>query len=699
MKRRDFVKAMGIASAAVALPFKLGRGALKEAKAVAAGKKSKYIPPFSMPPWPSAPYPSTSSAVMSMISPGINGYLQPLLSHVPVFTPIGTYKNTGKPLYNVQFKDKMQQLHPNLPPTPVFCYGQDDATLNYPGFSFDLPRDQEIYVKYTNNLPTKHILPVDPTIPGAQGMKGMMMADGGPASKIPMSTILPETRAVVHVHGAFVMHASDGWPDFWLDPKGKVAPKYTYYNYKNHQDGCCLWYHDHGMATTRLNVHAGLAGFYLLRDAAEAALNIPQGNSNPYEIPIVFQDRMFNPDGSFLYPNIGSGGLPVGKYPAYDFPSGHPIWVPEFFGDVAVVNGGIWPTLTVKRGIYRFRMLNGCDARFLNLYLQIGTDFVPVTSPGMSNYGLASSPDGPFLPMYLIGTDGGLLPQTQTIMPTDTDPWTGNNISLTMAPAFRCDVLIDFSTGLDGSPIPDGTTIYLVNDGPGPWPGGGSNVLTQIMQFVVQGDAGTSYTIPEVPNPNYVPLNPANSTAQRFITLNEWLDPVTGTSQGMLLGEGLTLGPNVANPPDMGRNGIDWNGPVTIKPVLGAQEEWWFINRTGDGHPMHLHLVQFQFLDRFNIVSTDFDNSGTITIIPGSTTGPLSYDLGNKDTIIAPPGDGATYYTVTRIMAQFPSDPVFAGEKYPYHCHIIEHEDSDMMRWFQVVAPGGVNKKNKKMHK
>ncbi|HEY9074447.1 MAG TPA: multicopper oxidase domain-containing protein [Desulfobaccales bacterium] len=131
--------------------------------------------------------------------------------------------------------------------------------------------------------------------------------------------------------------------------------------------------------------------------------------------------------------------------------------------------------------------------------------------------------------------------------------------------------------------------------------------------------------------------------------------------------------------PSGGRDGYGFSDPVTITPRLGTAEDWYYINRTGDGHPMHVHLVRFQFVQRFYIKAADFDNKGLLTQV-GPTLGALSFDQGWKDTILVPPGDGVNTYQVTVTRAQFTRTGA-----YPYHCHIIDHEDNDMMRWFQVV--------------
>ena len=209
-------------------------------------------------------------------------------------------------------------------------------------------------MRWTNNLDgIVHPLPVDQTLHWADPLKtGHSMARyTGP---IP---------TVTHVHGAEVEPASDGGPNSWFTPGfNKTGADWSQitYNYDNGQPASTIWYHDHALGITGLNVYMGLAGFYLIRDPGKEPATLPAGK---YEIPIVIQDRMFNTDGSFAFPSVGIN------------PTVHPYWVPEFFGDTIVVNGKVWPYLNVEPRKYRFRLLNGSNARFYNLGACRRTDF------------------------------------------------------------------------------------------------------------------------------------------------------------------------------------------------------------------------------------------------------------------------------------------------------------------------------------
>ncbi len=462
-----------------------------------------------------------------------------------------------------------------------------------------------VRIKYHNDaLPTTHPLPVDFTIHGAEANK-------------------PQVRNVVHLHGAKILPQSDGYPEAWISPDGITGP--VLYNpdpfvYPNDQQSTLLWYHDHTLGITRLNMIMGLAGAYIIRDAVEDSLNLPKGQ---FEIPLIMQDRLFNPDGTFLYP-VAIGGT-------------HQYWIPEFFGDTMCVNGKAWPVLDVEPRRYRFRMLNGCNARFLNMTL--------VQTDGQGNpHGMA----GP--PFFVIGTDGGLLPAPVALT------------TLLQAPAGRFDVIIDF-TGLGGQ------TFVLKNNGPAPYPGGGEVVPTEIMMFRVSKPLSSpdTSTIPAVLNPNPINFNPASITKSRDLVLTE----LDRASDGFPI-IGLLDNKN-------------WDDPVTEDPKAGATEIWNLINDTGDGHPKHIHLVQFQIISRQAFNQNKFDSTGQLLLV-GSPQAPAPEEQNAyKDVVKAYPG------TVTKLAMKFDlptGTQVVPGQRYKFvwHCHILEHEDNERMRPMDVVG-------------
>ncbi|MGG2074583.1 multicopper oxidase [Lysinibacillus irui] len=276
--------------------------------------------------------------------------------------------------YELVMMEGEHRFHKHFPKSLIWGYNG-----LYPGPTIEATKDKTIYVKYKNQLPLQHFLPVDFTLHAANDSQ--------------------EVRTVTHLHGANVDWESDGHPEAWYTRDYRhTGPKFTkeIHEYTNHQPGTTMWYHDHAMALTRLNVYAGLAGFYLLRDALEERSNLPCGD---YEYPILIQDKSFNEDGSLFYPDEPPFPVPV-----------HPSITPGFVGNTIVVNGKLWPYLEVEPRKYRFRFLNGSNRR---------------------GYVIGLSNDQP---MVQIGTDGGFLNAPKTIQYVE------------LLPAERTDIIIDFSS-------------------------------------------------------------------------------------------------------------------------------------------------------------------------------------------------------------------------------------------------------------
>lgn len=494
------------------------------------------------------------------------------------------------PLYEVTMKQVKQKLHRDLPPTTVWGYNG-----MYPGPTFEVRRSQPILVEWKNKLPFEHLLPVDRTLHGSEPDK-------------------PSVRTVVHLHEGRVRPENDGYPEAWFTRNFKnVGPKFAHqiYYYPNCQRPATLWYHDHALGITRLNVYAGLAGFYILRDKKEEELNLPSGK---FEVPLVIQDRSFFPNGELFYPTQPGHEPPPAPQPPppIDPTLPNPSVVPEFFGNTILVNGKVWPFLEVEPRKYRFRILNGSNARFYRIRLSSGQDFVQ------------------------IGTEGGLLE-------------TPINVSqILLSPAERVDVIVDFSNH-------SGQNIILTNDAPAPFPSGDppSPDLTQIMEFRVKSKLSK-------PDKSKIPaklsclerLNPDDAVTIRKNVLVETTDEF-GRLKLLL-------------------NNLNWDQlPLTETPYNGTIEIWELYNTTPDTHPIHLHLVTFQILNR--AVFTGNPNGPDLVVGPPQPPDPN--ERGWKDTVRANPGE------VTRIIARFGP---FTGI-YPWHCHILEHEDHDMMRPYEVL--------------
>ena len=509
-----------------------------------------------------------------------------------VATPSGTDR------YSFAQVPIARQLHPLLPPTPLWAYDDGSGLAGQSGSLGMVVVAQSgtpLEVSFTNHLPDTYPawIPVDTRL-------------------TPSGT---EVRVMTHLHGGFVAAASDGNPAATPDGFGHGQTQTAYYpNQAPQNPATLLWFHDHALGATRLNVFAGLAGAYLIRDEHDTGeepnpIGIPGG---AYEIPLVIQDRQFNPDGTFRYPTSDIAGV---------------TWIGEYFGDVMLVNGMVWPYLDVEPRMYRLRVLNGCNARILEL------------DAGSARF-------------WQIGAEGGLWDRPVPVR------------RLVLAPAERADVLVDFS-GLAGR------TVLLKNSKPPAPISTPAPALTAVMQIRV----GTTVTRP---GPTAVPAslpgraaNLPTPTGTRYITLNE-------------------VGPETAGW-FLNLNGVRFGG-ATETPAVGTVEDWVYVNMTEDTHPMHTHLFTHQVIGR-----TPFDVEayrsayGGPDGVPGGNdptpfaTGPLQppapEERGFKDTVKANPG----YFTTIRGRFDLPAG-VTAPQTYVHPCHIIEHEDNDMMEPFVVTA-------------
>jgi len=501
--------------------------------------------------------------------------LEPFVDALPI--PAVAQPDSGVPggaaSYTIAMREVQQTLHRDLPATTVWGYGDTATGATFPGPTIEATTDQPVTIEYVNDLRdtaaagdprplrTDHYLEV---------------AGTQPPPECHIHGAEDRAKTVVHLHGGHVPAAVDGYPEDNYDPGNSLV-----FTYPNNQPPGTIWYHDHALGITRLNVYMGLAGFYLIRDAVEASLGLPAG---AYEVPLVIQDRAFNPDGTLSYP--------------VDIQD-------VFFGDFILVNGKVWPSLDVQQGKYRFRMLNGSGSRTYALTLD------RLDQPGSAD-----------LPFEQIGTDGGLIDA----------PLTLNEI--TLAPAERADVVVDFSG------LPAGTEVLLTNSAPAPFPGSpGIGVVPDVMKFNVTANTGHTAPLPATLRA-VEPLDETDAIRSRDFTLQKFGDACGGIWK---------------------INDLAWDD-ITEYPQLGTTEIWRFINPSVVTHPMHMHLVFFQVLDRTPI--------GGGTPVP-----PDPSELGWKDTVRADPG------MVTRVIARFED---YTG-KFAYHCHILEHEDHEMMRQFWSV--------------
>jgi spore coat protein A, manganese oxidase len=579
-----------------------------------------------------------------------------------------------------------------------------------------------------------------------QAKLGVIQAQSSPCA----ATYAGPIAAVPHIHGGEVPAELDGGPDAWFTSDGKhvghafysfgwtgLPQNFAQYNYPNTQEAGPIWYHDHLLGGTRLNVFAGLAGAYLIIDPTltlptgmnavglnNGTLNLTgilgsTGLNTELIVPLAIQDRMFDTEGQFFYQSDSAGNILWATNPE------HPYWTPEFIGDVILVNGKAWPNLNVQAKRYRFLLINGSNARTYELSIPKGPNF------------------------YVIGTDGGYL---------DTAAVTNK---LVIMPGERYEVIMDFA----GSA---GKNLIMKNTARAPYPGGvpTNNDTGVVMQFTVAaavaGFVDNSYNpavapairtvaqmIKRLPTTGYTPA------LTRQLTLNEVLnppktvqDPVTGLLTAY---PGGPLEILVNNTGYGGFNRQDFT-PITTPipgsatsdvtyyselPQEGTTEMWEIVNLTADAHPIHLHLVQYQIINRQNYATNKYvkaynaafggggyvpgngpplsysptaasgmklgGNPDVALFLQGAASPPLPEEAGWKDTVVAYPGQ------VTRIAVRwaptdaavtpYPNSLGFAfspssGGSFPHgwvwHCHIVDHEDNEMMRPFTVNDNAGV---------
>ncbi|MET9735761.1 multicopper oxidase domain-containing protein [Streptomyces sp. NPDC006458] len=502
-------------------------------------------------------------------------------------------------------------------------------------------KDYPAVVKYRNELPTRHMFQfvIDAIRDGDPQLTPIAPPPYESHPPFP-----PDVNVwnVVHQHGGFTAPQSDGMPLHSFSPDGihaeayttldpdRVAPNEAICAYTNHEQSSMLWYHDHGMGMTSVNVYAGLAGLYLVRDPADRQLGLPSGE---YEVPLILQDRTFHPDGSLAYTMT----LQEGE-------------------DTPVVNGKAYPFLAVEPRRYRLRVLNASNERFFRLRFDVPRDVLLQ----------------PQLPFHLIGTDGGF----RAPLPM---------LNFLIGPAERYDLIVDFSQ------MPMGTKIQLTNyNAPVHFPGGGGPEISEVMEFQVTKrlSGGPDRTTPPT-KLNLSAVPPVEVT------------PNTRRRQWVLYQHQLFS--------TMTLNAVPFMEPSQDFVEEGSTEIWEYVNPNHDAHPMHVHLVNFQVLNRQPMdaagYQTDYEKwidggrrAEDYPVLENYLTGPPippdpdeAHSL--KDTFRSYPE------TVTRIaigeftppteeIASIPGSAAELPAEYVHHCHILEHEDDDLMRPWTIVAKG-----------
>lgn len=639
-----------------------------------------------------------------MLLPGasIPKFVDPL----PVAGDITVVDATSAGLNGAVFPVAAEEFQSQILPTG-FCGASwvwgylttgDDPTVVRPSFLGPViiaERGVPAYPFYLNNLPAVSVvqqnLPIDMTLDWANpgGINCLPDPATGDYTN-PACGALPSYTGpmpiATHLHGGEVAPAFDGGPDAWFTPGyAQVGPGFPgpVYTYPNDQQESTIWFHDHALGITRLNVYAGLAGVYPIMDPANPPLAaMPQFPQ--YDIPLIIQDRSFDTNCEIFY-NLASNPQPN--------PTVHPFWIPEFIGDTIVVNGKTWPYLSVEPRQYRFRFVNGSNARFYDLSMNKGLKFL------------------------VIATDDGYL---SNVVRTP---------NLIIGPGERYEVIVDFSG------VKQGSNAVMFNAARTPFPGGARPVagLTDtVMQFRV--NLALNNGIPDTAIAAGTPIRPTP-----LEPIVNGFDTAGGITRQLTLNE--VIGPG--GPLELVVNNSKFNladilpGCTTVfcreteLPAIGDTEIWEIINITADAHPMHTHLTSFQVLDRtpfraapwinqydallfangvlpgegppnqYNLLNADGAIGGNPAIGPflmlNKQALPLPYELGWKDTVITYPGE------VTRIAVRwattdtpvggvavgtntYPFDPTVlaGGVGYVWHCHIIDHEDNEMMRNYVV---------------
>ncbi|KAG8366711.1 hypothetical protein BUALT_Bualt17G0107800 [Buddleja alternifolia] len=513
-------------------------------------------------------------------------------SHVPKKLKIGMFHKKWK-------------FHRDLPPTPVFAYGTSKKTATVPGPTIEALHGIDTHVKWTNHLPSKHILPWDPTIP----------------------TAIPHTRkgipTVVHLHGGIDEPESDGHSGSWFTARFRErGPSWTKkdYHYHNTQHPGTLWYHDHAMGLTRVNILAGLSGAYVIRHPlVELPLGLPYDEE--FDRPLVVFDRSFRTDGSIFMNSTGNN------------PSIHPQWQPEYFGDAIIVNGKAWPHMIVRRRKYRFRIINSSNARFFKFYFNNGLGFIHVASDSAYN--------------------------ERPVMTNE----------FLLAPSEIADVVVDFSKSKSDSAI-------LSNDAPYPYPSGDpvNEANSKVMKFIIKPvhELDTS-KIPrkliKYPSPN---LSSASLT--RYIAMYEYTSEIDEPTH--LYINGRSYEAPVTETPKVGSTEI-WNvinltednHPLHIHLGLFVALD-------------QIELVNLDEFKECMMKINDAIKCNVNKHARGKKIEVPAHEKGWKNVYKMMPGYVTKIivrFSYIHLNASYPFDAT-AEPGYVYHCHILDHEDNAMMR-------------------
>jgi spore coat protein A, manganese oxidase len=405
----------------------------------------------------------------------------------PVLRPVNwEYDDTGR-LVRQYYQVTAQQTAARILPRhgPTRMWGYNGMV---PGPTIKVSRGVETVVRVRNKLPALH------------------------------PEFGHEFNTSTHLHGSASLPQFDGYADDLTHPG-----YYKDYQFPNWQPGRTLWYHDHAVHHTAMNAYSGLAAQYHIHDRAERDL-LPQGE---FDVPVTVTDALFDSAGQLMYDDESQSGL---------------------YGDVILVNGRPWPTLRVKRRVYRFRFLTASVSRSYRFQLNGGD------------------------PVHMVATDGGLMPRTQTVR-----QWRQGS-------GERYEVLVDFRRYRAGQRV---VLNNLSNDNNRDY-----EHTDKVMAFQVLDDTfGAGRFDRSDPTWRRIPERLSESHTMRI--------PERAARRTRHLELGRTGGEWTINDTtwsDIADSGFQ---SVIANPGLGDVEVWEIENKSGGWfHPTHIHLVDFRILDR-----------------------------------------------------------------------------------------------------
>jgi FtsP/CotA-like multicopper oxidase with cupredoxin domain len=583
--------------------------------------------------------------------------------------------------------------------TDVWGYGDDDF-VSWPGRTLSVMKNAgETKVRVENELPNSHLLPVDTNLHWCYSLHPDPSANDVDYRQYSIKK--NGVPIITHLHGGNTDFQFDGNPEFFYTPDYEIVGPSWYrdgltgiikdFLYNNDVPAGNLWYHDHALGITRLNVYAGLAGFYFVRDTDDTGepdnpLGLP---AYPYELAYAIQDRMFTRNGDLFYPAFpgdpfyddfitGEGAV----LPPDLFPKGGPTALAEFFGDHMVVNGKIWPRATtgdtpgVEPRHYRMRLLNGTDSRFLVIRFR--------KAASLNSTDLVGAGDP--LPFWVIGSDQGLASSAVEVT------------ELVFEPGSRYDIVFNF--GQDGGALEDSRIIMENIGGDAPFGGDFGDALgpddffpnrqtDRIMAFDVVLPLDTNVADNFEEDEIIFGPNIGSTTAPvRKVALFEGTDEF-GRLQPLLgiVHEGSP------NPSGSHATPKTWFETTTETPEYNSIEEWEIYNFTGDAHPIHLHLVNFEIVGRNHLTfSSDDGDPGQPVYQHNGAEGraPVITSINKGSAINLTPNDGYVENAPKDMVTALPEQVTIIKAhfnktgRYVWHCHILSHEDHEMMRVLQV---------------